>query len=726
MMQLGIHNRETRYSEKSFRNLGTIPKLSPRYYRGKDAGLRRMKDYHTILGKILTQIKDTNGCGLQWVFRWKSKFHRVILRPYLLAILGDYPGHNMICGKMGGNNKISKCRTCRCPNDHLSSSYRFSKIKREDYTGDSVPDSDLAAISMHRIDNAIENLPYGPCRYGVCGLCHGETVHIIQGGVEDRLLQGLQEATIVSLPGRKRQAEQFDAEAQGWFRQGTKRIRLESGSLDCNDEETSETEEINEGTTNEAKTKKNSKKTLVLGGKIACQFNAIGTFVANSLSQQSNRDLPPMPHSKGILNTSKTTSSEKEGLLLLYLIILCSTYGSEKLASRFGKMRMAYTIEVIEIVMCLEELCKDTRGFPKELAVPWKKFWFKFKPLFCQITNRQTGDGNNLVKLHMIDHLPEVSLMYGSPANISGGPGENNQKVQKAAGRRTQMNESVFAMQQATKLYEMGVIKSAIGHLRGPKFQLVLIDGDVRLIPKGRLDDFDSASHTHSKSLLRYARDKWKGAKLDKFEDIDIYTELRKVENGVETLYRSDFHWQPHLHKSHLHRHRADWALFRWLINDEELDIPAKMVTFLKLDKNNAWLIDDSSLPDGSAFVLVHSLSAQPNNYFDLNKAQEPYQMAHPASRLVFKGELEMDKEKKTLPLNQMLPAKNIVGPATVLQDFCPVFANKDTTIKQLVQNGDPGHEHIFLRDRRQWSDVIQSVIMDTYAGCKTVFPEIH
>ena len=155
MMQLGIHNRDTRYSDKSFRNLGVIPKLSSRFYKGKENGLRKMKDYHAVLDCILSDISLVNKTGLNWVLQWKGKFFNVVLRPYILAILGDYPGHNVICGKMGGNNKLSKCRTCVVPNDRLSDTSVFPHIFCEDYCGATSIGNDLSAISMHRIKNAI-------------------------------------------------------------------------------------------------------------------------------------------------------------------------------------------------------------------------------------------------------------------------------------------------------------------------------------------------------------------------------------------------------------------------------------------------------------------------------------------------------------------------------------------------------------------------------------------
>lgn len=765
MVQLGIHNRETRYSDKSFRNLGIIPKLPSRYYKGKDSGLKKMKDYHIVLQSIMSELHQLNQSGLKWIFRWRGRLTRVVLRPYILAILGDYPGHNMVCGKMGGNNKPSKCRTCTCPNDFLSGTETFPYILKENYVGDHLSDLQLSTISMHRIDNSIEDLPYGDCRFGVCGLCHGETVHIIQGGIEDRLLEGLQQAPIMKPEASRAEREQFKNEGGSWYARASKRIRIET-VVEAQDTDSSEGDTVPENKISNAKN--NNRKNLCLGGGAGRQFDAIGSFIASSLKNQSNRDLPPMPHSKGITNSNKTTSSEKQGLLLLYLLVFCTTYGQKVFSKRMGAMKMAYTIEVIELVICFEEMCKDTRGIPSELIPKWTVFWKKFKPLLCYITNRNKGDGNNLIKLHMIDHLPLVTEMYGSPANISGGPGENNQKIQKAAGRRTQMNESLFPIQQSRKLFEMTVLQNAIGMMelqqtgrtslqpserkpdsekvRSPKFRIIMNDHGNFTLVQSNGSIIEQRQNTQAGHLIRYAKGQWNKAitawekqrrkdphvARDKpvFIPIIVYTELRKTEDSIETLYRSDCDWQPHYRKDKFLRERCDWAMMRWELKVEgssetdQYDIPAKLLGFFVKTKDNLWMFDDDEqTPLGAIHVLIHSLTKEPNNYFDVTEEQIPTEMAHPSSRLIFKGQLEMDLATPTLPLNSMIPSINIVGTATVIQDLHPVFRNRGNNIESLVQPKDPGHEHLFIRDRRQWSEVIQAVMSDAYSRTKTVFP---
>ena len=68
----------------------------------------------------------------------------------------------------------------------------------------------------------------------------------------------------------------------------------------------------------------------------------------------------------------------------------------------------------------------------------------EIKQLYRYVANRQAGNGLNLIKFHLIDHIADDCLAIGSPANISGGPGETNQKANKTAGKRTQKNIKTF------------------------------------------------------------------------------------------------------------------------------------------------------------------------------------------------------------------------------------------------------------------------------------------
>lgn len=201
---------------------------------------------------------------------------------------------------------------------------------------------------------------------------------------------------------------------------------------------------------------------------------------------------------------------------------------------------------------------------------------------------------------------------------------------------------------------------------------------------------------------------------------IDVYTELRKTENGEKVLYRAD---PCYIHSGAFkYIDRNDWALFRWqtVSSSSDEDVPAKLLAFFRLTQADAWFAGDSiDFADENDYVtctLCHSLHREPSNYFDVTKSLgKGEEMAHPASRLIFKASLEM--ESRTLPENKLLPTKNIVGPALVVPDVLPVFSANGNKMTRPVQTGDPGHEHLIIRSRRQWSEVIQAIIQGTYSS---------
>jgi hypothetical protein len=69
---------------------------------------------------------------------------------------------------------------------------------------------------------------------------------------------------------------------------------------------------------------------------------------------------------------------------------------------------------------------------------------------------RLEGDGFNVVKFHILIHMLELDVLkFGSPANVSGGPGESQFKENlKNPGSTTQMNDSTFVEQVSTRKHQ--------------------------------------------------------------------------------------------------------------------------------------------------------------------------------------------------------------------------------------------------------------------------------
>jgi hypothetical protein len=176
---------------------------------------------------------------------------------------------------------------------------------------------------------------------------------------------------------------------------------------------------------------------------------AFGTL----MTHQSDRNLPRTHFTQGIVNHSKTTASEQQGIVLLFDLILCSTWTMEDngLGYRLGTDKTGQFIQILEQLLCLEELLKCHSGKSKDILTPdnLPKVLLYVQVLLGTIkknAHREVGDGFNVVKFHLVNHTFGIDVLkYGSPANVSGGPGESQFKQNmKNLGTKTQMNDLTF------------------------------------------------------------------------------------------------------------------------------------------------------------------------------------------------------------------------------------------------------------------------------------------
>lgn len=122
---------------------------------------------------------------------------------------------------------------------------------------------------------------------------------------------------------------------------------------------------------------------------------------------------------------------------------------------------MAYLIETIKYALCLEEFLKDERGFQQSLIPKIQQLIASMKQLYEYAVQRPSGDGMNLIKFHLLDHLVEDIKSVGCPSYVSGGPDEANHKTNKAAAKRTQKSAETFDLQQSVKMVELHAIAKA-------------------------------------------------------------------------------------------------------------------------------------------------------------------------------------------------------------------------------------------------------------------------
>jgi hypothetical protein len=846
MLQLGLHNRDTRNKFESFRNLGMMPRLEKLPY--KDT-LAKLKDYHFVLSFIFEKLQkimsSSSSKPLLWVFRYKGFYHKVILSPYILLNIGDTVGHNAICGKASGNFALYKCRYCMCPTHMLGNPMvTFRRILREDYVRPNNTVAHMKTMSMHLIDLAFEKLEQGDNPHGTLGLCLGEIVHAIQGGWDERLIEGTLLVSLVTPSELRLEKSAFISRCSlGWYGVSppTHYVKLaerpvykakavaeeepvtdddddsssgknddvtndddNSNHTDSSDESSLETpvdidgeevesdseaeseEETPDGVSNlpsnskedvtSSKAKKKRKKNRALGGVHSKRVDNLARRLGRDLQHQSYRDIPPCYFSAGISTQAKTSSSEKAGILLLYLIIFCSNYGQKQLSRRLGPIRMAYMIECIENALCLEEFMKDKDGFFKSFIPHLKAYIPEMKQMFRFVVNRQEGEGLNLTKVHISQHIPDDVSALGSPANVSGSAGEMNQKIQKAAGRRTAGNAEDFdqqlsintvhsnAIRKAYNIVTTSMVQSGEVQIKCPSPPKVDCDGEVailtgqqyvlrfsstekpRLVFTGKVSSGRgkvlkknpvrclSEVSEIAKSIIRYAsgiarehRQLLKSLGSSTI-DIMIYTRAvvpqRIIDGDLSDryfLYADPFYVYKGISKS-----RNDWGFFKWeqseLCENDDVSssVPAKALMFMKCTVGTEWFFGQHAVKNGD-YALINSLFDEPSTYFDLEEEWIEDDWLHPASRLLFRGKLEMETPR--IPMCRLVDIMSLQGPATVIRDFDPVFFNRGPVITNMLQPGDSGHEHIIMRPRRNWSDVFRSVGTDTFGKTKRVAP---
>ena len=155
---------------------------------------------------------------------------------------------------------------------------------------------------------------------------------------------------------------------------------------------------------------------------------------------------------------------------------------------------------------------------------------------------------------------------------------------------------------------------------------------------------------------------------------------------------------------------RSDWGFFRWDYGSEKKqlyqDIPGRILCFLAATPCSAVFFGKQYKP-GRIFALVQSLTKEPQGYYDLSKEREEDGIQHPASKLIFRGIMETDN---LTPRATLTPLDTLNGPAIVVKDFDPVFKNRKGNITSMLKPFDSLHEHMVIRNRRQWSQVFQAL----------------
>jgi hypothetical protein len=428
-------NRRTRYMPSAWYSMGCIPNQKGLNY-GSDS-TPKIRDYHYILDEIFREYRElqSNVNGILWPLLFRGKLYMVRFRPYVMACLGDTPGQNVMTGKMNSSRCQRPCRYCDIEKDYLSDPWQPYTIMTKELQK-TIQDDDhlLTKFSYKKVSVMWDSLNFGVASESIHSNVPGELLHAFQKGLLVRVIECLlitKSQTSAVMTADQKRLSKIQTKQKGAIRED---VVLE--------------EMIKNG---------------AFGGKWTQMVDNLSRALGQMIAQQSDHNMPRTHFTQGIVNHSKTTAAEQQGIVFLFNIILCSTWAVEKngLGFRLGTKRLGGYISILEKLMCLEELLKCHSGKNKTLIsreqLPMIVRYVKqLLETIKSVADRQVGDGFDIIKFHLINHMLEDDIpKYGSPANVSGGPGETQFKKNfKNPGSTTQLNDTTFIQQVCMRKFQ--------------------------------------------------------------------------------------------------------------------------------------------------------------------------------------------------------------------------------------------------------------------------------
>ena len=201
------------------------------------------------------------------------------------------------------------------------------------------------------------------------------------------------------------------------------------------------------------------------------------------LSQQSARNFPRTYFPQGALSTEKLNAHEYQGLMILYLLLLCSTLGcvwfEEKdkeeakqnynSAGWLGNEAVDAWVHLFEILILQDGFIRKESMSMEELCL-YKRYTPLLLDEYRRTLDRKEGVGMSFVKFHIGLHDADDILRFGPMSGFDTGVGETNHKeLSKKTAARTQKRAKTLDFQSARRLQENTTIHLANSRLDGPK-----------------------------------------------------------------------------------------------------------------------------------------------------------------------------------------------------------------------------------------------------------------
>ena len=394
IVTFSFFNEGARGSDDFYAVLGYIPNLS--YGTGKSSTKEsrdKLNDEHRCLRLITDQILELS-YGFDTVVLGRS----VTIKPWIHFIAGDTSGHNNLVGQYNSSSATHPYRDCSCLLAQLSDPIAPCKLITLSEFNEAKERNKLADLSLHNIDNAFYNLPFGDLVHGIFGCVPAEMLHVSGNGIMQYQLDVINEI-ISSGKNKRRNLHSLD-------------ILHQNLVTDC--------------------------------------------------SLQSEQDIPRTSDRNGVTDGTKMSASERVGNIFLLLCAMHTDHGKEIFSDGCGESRISLEQmrQCIKLQLGFEKWVNDSNS--KEEVSHATVLLAELITSITTCFPRSSGNKWCIPKMHSLSKMIHYMQNFGKAKNFSGQTGERILKrVVKNHSEQTQRRVNVFASQCAEREFESFVFKYA-------------------------------------------------------------------------------------------------------------------------------------------------------------------------------------------------------------------------------------------------------------------------
>ena len=560
---LSFFNQQARNRTEFWRPLGYVPNLS--YGKGdadKTPPIVKLQNEHDCLRYVLQSVKHLAERRLQTTVMGRN----VVCTIWIHYFIGDTEGNNKWLGHYGGNNPgiQQPYRDCTCSFEDLSAT-----------------NPNCEYITLTTIKNAWREMQIDD-KMGKAAFKLISKHYIYNAFVDPKLPL----SDLVHGPYRMTPPELLHTSSSGLIQNMLESLQLQMGKT-----------------------------------KARHRLDQLHVRLFNVIRRQSERDYPRGAIRNGIIDSTRSQSSERRGNFFMLMCIAHTVEGKHILSKQLGLGRRHWKrwINFLKNYLAMEE-------------------WFHHSPPKEEVNNAREAisdvlmelqlffpraedtNGYNLPKMHGMTKIQTYMKLYGSAINFYGGPGESAHKLfVKAPGSKTQRRMREFTKQTAEQCYHNMTIRMAKTALIDEEEKLYLqlgytVNGDIEktkenIEPKlrsqyvlsGNLDSLlelemgsehkEINTHGLPHSLIRVIRRDIQHLPVEKQPSKVIgYRQILLNDDGDEVTY--------YAHPNTYGRPWYDWAFVYFQNNDDkEEHYPSRLLGFVDIGNGVEAVVQCSKHP---------------------------------------------------------------------------------------------------------------------------------